>query len=91
MAEYFSQYDFVWVGDGELKDKLKADNIQVTGWSDRKEVIRELMDIDIFILTSLWEGLSISLLEAMYLGKAVIVTNVIGNKMLLIIMLMGTW
>ncbi|HEY8892862.1 MAG TPA: glycosyltransferase [Clostridium sp.] len=80
IAKSFAEYDFIWIGDGELKYKLLADNIKVTGWSDRKEVIKELMDIDIFILTSLWEGLSISLLEAMYLGKPVIVTNVIGNK-----------
>lgn len=80
IATFFPQYAFIWVGYGELKDKLQADNIKVTGWSDRKEVIKELVDIDIFILTSFWEGLSISLLEAMYLGKPVIVTNVIGNK-----------
>ena len=80
LAKSFEGYDFVWIGDGDLNDKLQADNIKVTGWVDRKEVIKELKDVDIFILTSLWEGLSISLLEAMYLGKPVIVTNVIGNK-----------
>ena len=80
IAKFFTEYDFIWVGDGELKDKLVADNIKVTGWTERKEVIKELIDIDIFILTSLWEGLSISLLEAMYLGKPVIVSNVTGNK-----------
>ena len=71
IAKYFSKYDFIWIGDGELKNNLVADNIKVTGWSVRKEVIKELVDIDIFISTSLWEGLSISLLEAMYLGKPV--------------------
>ena len=80
IAKSFSQYDFIWIGDGELKDKLVEDNIKVTGWVERKEVIKELLDVDIFILTSLWEGLSISLLEAMYLGKPVIVSNVTGNK-----------
>ncbi|MBU3180278.1 glycosyltransferase [Clostridium psychrophilum] len=80
IAKKFPQYDFIWVGYGELKDRLQADNIKVTGWSDRKEVIKEIMNIDIFIMTSLWEGLSISLLEAMYLGKPVIVSNVIGNN-----------
>lgn len=80
IAKNLTEYDFVWIGDGELKNKLKADNIKVTGWMDRKEVIKDLLDVDIFILTSLWEGLSISLLEAMYLGKPVVVSNVTGNK-----------
>ena len=35
---------------------------------------------DIFILTSLWEGLPISLLEAMFLEKVCLVTDVIGNR-----------
>jgi len=80
IAKSFSNYDFIWIGDGDLKDKLDASNIKVTGWMERKEVIKELLDVDIFILPSLWEGLSISLLEAMYLGEPVIVSNVIGNK-----------
>jgi glycosyltransferase involved in cell wall biosynthesis len=80
IADYFTCYDFLWVGDGELKDTLISDNIKITGWAQRKQVIKELIDIDIFILTSLWEGLPISLLEAMYIGKPVIVSNVMGNK-----------
>jgi len=80
IAKFFTEYDFIWIGDGELKDKLVADNVKITGWSERKEVIKELLNVDIFILTSFWEGLSISLLEAMCLGKPVIVSNVTGNK-----------
>ena len=35
---------------------------------------------DVFLLTSLWEGLPISLLEAMYMKKLCIVSDVIGNR-----------
>ena len=35
---------------------------------------------DIFILTSLWEGLPIALLEAMYYKKICMVSDCIGNK-----------
>ena len=38
------------------------------------------MSSDIFLLTSLWEGLPMSLLEAMYMRKLCIVSNVIGNR-----------
>ena len=46
----------------------------------REAVIQEAMKSGIFLLTSRWEGLPISLLEAMYLKKLCIVSNVVGNK-----------
>lgn len=80
IAEKFPNLKFTWIGDGELKDKLTSPNIKVTGWKTREEVLKIVNDNDIFILTSLWEGLPISLLEAMYLKKVCIVTNCIGNR-----------
>lgn len=80
IAENFPNLKFTWIGDGELKDKLTSPNIKVTGWKPREEVLKIVNDNDIFILTSLWEGLPISLLEAMYLKKVCIVTNCIGNR-----------
>ncbi|WP_123054657.1 glycosyltransferase [Clostridium sp. JN-1] len=80
IAESFPNYNFVWIGDGELKDKLTSPNISIIGWIERKQVLKKLLSFDIYIMTSLWEGLPISLLEAMYLYKTVIVSNVIGNK-----------
>ena len=38
------------------------------------------MNADVFLLPSLWEGLPISLLEAMYMKKLCIVSDVIGNR-----------
>lgn len=80
IAETFPNLEFTWIGDGELKYKLTSPNIKVTGWKSREEVLKIINDNDIFILTSLWEGLPISLLEAMYLKKICIVTNCIGNR-----------
>lgn len=59
---------------------LDSKNIKVTGWKDRKQVLELLNNNDIFILTSLWEGLPISILEAMFMEKICIVSNCIGNK-----------
>jgi glycosyltransferase involved in cell wall biosynthesis len=39
-----------------------------------------LNTIDIYIQTSLWEGLPIAVLEAMAMQKPVLATNIIGNK-----------
>lgn len=71
---------FLWIGMGEMEDSIKAANIEITGWCEHEEAIRRMEQVDIFLLTSLWEGLPISLLEAMYLKKVCIVTNVIGNR-----------
>lgn len=71
---------FVWIGDGDMKDKLTSPNIEVTGWVNRQDALRYALNANAFILTSLWEGLPISLLEAMYMKKICIVSNVIGNR-----------
>ena len=80
IAEKLPNIKFTWIGDGELRDKLTSKNITITGLKERKEVLKILNDNDIFILTSLWEGLPISLLEAMYMKKLCIVSNCIGNR-----------
>jgi hypothetical protein len=80
IAKDLNEYEFTWIGDGNMQDVLTSENIKVTGWKTRKEVLEILNENDIFILPSLWEGLPISLLEAMYMEKICIVSNVIGNK-----------
>lgn len=71
---------FIWIGDGELVDQLSSDNIEVTGWLQRSQALNTIVDSDIFVLPSLWEGLPLSLLEAMYLGKICIVSDAVGNR-----------
>lgn len=80
IAEAFPELKFVWIGDGELRDQLTSKNIEITGWKNHNEAIEELIKCDIFLLPSIWEGLPISLLEAMYLGKICLVSNIIGNR-----------
>ncbi len=75
---------FLLIGDGELKEqtldlarKLKVDSkIQILGFRDDVPELLHLLDI--FVLTSLWEGLGRSLTEAMFMGKPVVATNVEG-------------
>lgn len=70
---------FVWIGGGELQEQITAPNIEVTGWADRNKALELSIEGDVFMLTSLWEGLPISMLEAMYMKKACVVSDVIGN------------
>jgi glycosyltransferase involved in cell wall biosynthesis len=80
VAERLPGVHFIWVGDGELRDTLKSPNIQVTGWLSRNKALEICSTANIFLLCSRWEGLPLSLLEAMYLGQLCIVSNVVGNR-----------
>jgi len=87
VPEISSQYPdvlFLLIGDGELKKYL----IKLTSTLNIEDKVRflgfrndipEILEItDIFVLTSLWEGLGRSLTEAMYMSKPVIATKVDG-------------
>jgi len=79
VAKALPKVRFLWIGDGELREELKASNIEITGWVNRKEALKYSLSADVFALTSLWEGLPMSLLEAMYMKKLCVVSDVIGN------------
>lgn len=80
IAEMLPNIRFVWIGDGELRSELTSTNIEITGWIDRITAIKYAVNADVFLLTSRWEGLPISLLESMYMKKACVVSDVIGNR-----------
>jgi glycosyltransferase involved in cell wall biosynthesis len=80
----FPYVKFLLVGDGILRRDIESlinrFNLQarviLTGW--RNDISRILSVIDIFVLTSLWEGLPIAVLEAMASGKPVVSTDTPG-------------
>ncbi len=79
IAEAFPDVKFTWIGDGELREVLTSPNIEVTGWLPREEALRKVTESAVFLLPSRWEGLSLSLLEAMYLRRLCIVSRIPGN------------
>lgn len=80
IALLLPDFSFVWIGDGEQRELLTAPNIRITGWLEREEALKELSACGTFVLPSLWEGLPISLLEAMYLKKFCVASGCIGNR-----------
>ncbi len=73
--------EFIWIGDGELRHLLTAANITITGWfKNRAQGLQILEKLDVYVQTSLWEGLPIAVLEAAAREIPIIATNIIGNK-----------
>lgn len=77
---------FVCVGDGPLRDQIKgwiatagvADRITLLGY--RSDVDRLLAASDLVVLPSLYEGLPLSLIEAMAAGRPLVTTDIGGTR-----------
>jgi len=75
----------LFIGDGDLREELQAqveglnlgDTIHFLG--SRSDVPELLAASDLFVLPSLWEGLPMSLLEAMATGLPIVATQVSGT------------
>ncbi|MBN3756909.1 glycosyltransferase family 4 protein [Paraburkholderia sp. Tr-20389] len=76
-----SNLRFVWVGDGEekFKQQLVDAGVRVTGWVSREDVIRNLEQASIYLSTASWEGMPVSVIEAMLTGLPVVVSACAGN------------
>jgi glycosyltransferase involved in cell wall biosynthesis len=85
-----SRLRLVLIGDGPLMPTIKR-MLQEAGATDRvwlagsrEDVPQLLRELDIFVLPSLGEGISNTILEAMASGLPVVATNVGGNSELVI-------
>jgi glycosyltransferase involved in cell wall biosynthesis len=85
IIQFFKNVEFIFVGDGPLRPMIEQ---KVREYSldtcchflgVRSDIGVLFQTLDVFVLPSLREGLSISLLEAQYLGVASVVTDVGGN------------
>ena len=76
---------FVIAGDGPLRGQLEEQAVQLSLQDNlfflgyQSEIPKIVSCYDIYLMTSLWEGLPLSLIEALALGKPVIATDVGGN------------
>lgn len=80
IAAAVPEADFLWIGDGELRNELTSSNITITGWESREEALRIADTADVFILCSYGEAIAMSLIENMYMEKLCLVSNTMGNK-----------
>jgi glycosyltransferase involved in cell wall biosynthesis len=76
---------FIWIGSGPLESdahQLSADlglNDVLHFVGQRQDVPELLQTLDCFVLSSLWEGFPLVLLEAMAAGVPVVATDIPGN------------
>ncbi|MGG7141935.1 glycosyltransferase family 4 protein [Clostridium nigeriense] len=76
---------FLIVGDGELKEELESyikecnigDNVILLGY--RSDIQNIMAQVDLVVLSSLWEGFPLTPIEAFSVGKPVVATNIEGT------------
>ena len=89
VLENWGPSNFILVGDGKLRPRVEEmidgfsirENCRVLGY--RSDVPEILSAADLFLLPTLREGLSISLLEAMAAGLPIVTTDIAENRELL--------
>jgi len=85
LAPRFPDLHLMLAGDGELRAQLEA-QVSAAGLDDRIHFLGSRSDVadllaasDLFVLPSLWEGLSMALLEAMATGLPIVASKVSGT------------
>ncbi len=63
-----------------IKQYSLESSIELVEWLPQQDIFNYISSSDIYISTSLYEGLPLSIIEVMSLGKPIIATNVVGNK-----------
>ena len=72
---------FTWIGDGDNKSKklLIESGVEVTGWIETTVVKNKLLNSTLYLSTAKWEGMPISILEALACGLPTVAFNCPGN------------
>lgn len=70
---------WTWIG-APSKTAALPPHVECSGWLSRSETLTRLAQLDIYVQTSLWDGLSYAVLEAMTFGKPVVATDIPANR-----------
>lgn len=73
---------FVWVGGGDEQGeaRLRGAGVEVTGWLPADAVRQHMSQATLYVQTSRWEGMPLSVVQAMAAGLPCLVTDVVGNR-----------
>ncbi len=86
IAQEFPEARFILVGDGELRGRIErlvgesllSDRFHLLGW--RRDIPDLMNALDVFMLTSRWEGLPCVMLEARAAAIPIVATRVGGTQ-----------
>ena len=89
IGRFYEQYRLVILGVGELEEKLRnmteqygiADRVRFVGWE--KNVYKWMANASLLVLTSDTEGLSMTVIEALYCGCPVVSVKNGGSNLIL--------
>lgn len=72
---------FTWIGDGDSDQRTNLEHagVTVTGWMSKDDVFRRMANSAVYLSTSRWEGMPVSVIEACALGLRVVVSPCVGN------------
>ncbi|OLL31192.1 glycosyl transferase [Burkholderia sp. SRS-W-2-2016] len=73
---------FLWIGGNrdDLKDERETPALTCSGWLTRSRALELVSGLDIYVQTSRWEGMPVALIEAQVAGIPAVVTDVVGNR-----------
>lgn len=74
--------EFLWIGGNaaEIPDSAAREAVACSGWVTRERALALTSELDIYVQTSRWEGMPVALIEAQVAGIPAVVTNVVGNR-----------
>ncbi|MDN7487044.1 glycosyl transferase [Burkholderia sp. AU31652] len=74
--------EFLWIGGNaaEIPDSAQRGAVVCSGWIPRARALALTSELDIYVQTSRWEGMPVALIEAQVAGIPAVVTDVVGNR-----------
>ncbi|KAB0684573.1 glycosyltransferase [Burkholderia territorii] len=74
--------EFLWIGGdaAEIPDPGQRRAVVCSGWVTRARALALTSELDIYVQTSRWEGMPVALIEAQVAGIPAVVTDVVGNR-----------
>jgi len=73
---------FMWIGGNpeDVPAPYRGNAVTCSGWVTRARALELMSQLDVYVQTSRWEGMPLALIEAQVAGIPAVVTNVVGNR-----------